>query len=536
MTCFFSLYNMAEGSEHAGAGGRGGGNSQSQVIQVPEPEPHPVMEQLPDVHYCINSPPPWPQALLLGFQHYILTLGMTVLIPTVIVPEMGGGHAEKAKVIQNLLFVSGLSTLLQTWFGTRLPTVVVGSYSYIIPTMSIVHAKRYSNYTDPYERFTHTIRGIQGALIISSIFHVCMGFLGIWRFAIRFLSPLSVVPYVTFTGLSLYHLGFPMLAKCVEVGLPALIVMYLNHFVSTKRLIMYERFALLFSIASAWLLAQLLTSSTAYNHKPESTQNSCRTDRAGLISGSEWFHLPLVPFPWGVPTFNFGEALAMIAASFVSLFESTGTFYAAARYGSGTPVPPHVVSRGTGWVGVASLVNGFVGSVTGCTASVENAGLLALTKAGSRRVIQISAGFMIFFSIAGKLGAVLASIPLPIIAAMNCIFFGYFCNLNSFRTKFVLGLSFFLGISIPQYFIEYFHVKHHHGWFNDIVSVIFMSHTTVAALVAFILDITLSREDDAVRKDIGLQWWEKFSVYNADGRNADFYKLPCRLNEFFPAL
>lgn len=33
----------------------------------------------------------------------------------------------------------------------------------------------------------------------------------------------------------------------------------------------------------------------------------------------------------------------------------------------------------------------------------ENAGLLALTKVGSRRVVQISAGFMIFFSILGKL-------------------------------------------------------------------------------------------------------------------------------------
>ena len=54
-------------------------------------------------------------------------------------------------MIQNLLFVSGLSTLLQTWFGTRLPTVVVGSYSYIIPAMSIIHAKRYTKYTDPYE-------------------------------------------------------------------------------------------------------------------------------------------------------------------------------------------------------------------------------------------------------------------------------------------------------------------------------------------------------------------------------------------------
>lgn len=33
----------------------------------------------------------------------------------------------------------------------------------------------------------------------------------------------------------------------------------------------------------------------------------------------------------------------------------------------------------------------------------ENAGLLALTRVGSRRVVQISAGFMIFFSILGKL-------------------------------------------------------------------------------------------------------------------------------------
>ena len=30
-----------------------------------------------------------------------------------------------------------------------------------------------------------------------------------------------------------------------------------------------------------------------------------------------------------------------------------------------------------------------------------------------------------------------------------------FCNLNSFRTKFVLGFSIFMGLSIPQYFNEY---------------------------------------------------------------------------------
>ncbi|KAL2977347.1 hypothetical protein AAZX31_13G061600 [Glycine max] len=150
---------------------------------------------------------------------------MIVLIPTMIVPEMGRRHAEKAKVIHNLLFVFGLSTFLQTWFGTRLPTIVVGSYNCIIPTMSIVHANSLLVIMLPINRGSLTIRGIQGALIISSIFHVCMGFLGIWRFVVRFLNPLSVVPYVTFTGQCLYHLVFPMLEKCIEVGLPTLIVM-----------------------------------------------------------------------------------------------------------------------------------------------------------------------------------------------------------------------------------------------------------------------------------------------------------------------
>lgn len=34
-----------------------------------------------------------------------------------------------------------------------------------------------------------------------------------------------------------------------------------------------------------------------------------------------------------------------------------------------------------------------------------------------------------------------------------------FCNINSFRTKFILGFSFFMGLSIPQYFREYYVVS-----------------------------------------------------------------------------
>ncbi|KAL0545563.1 hypothetical protein IC582_015449 [Cucumis melo] len=520
-------------------------------------QPHPVKEQLPGIQYCINSPPPWPEAFVLGFQHYVLTLGFSVLIPSLIVPQMGGGDVEKAKVIQTLLFVSGLNTLFQSLFGTRLPVVVVGSYAYLIPTISIVLAKRYASLTDPQDRFIQSMQGIQGALIVASCFQMVMGFLGFWRNTVRFFSPLSVVPCVTFTGLGLYHLGFPMLAKCVEIGLPGLIIIvfisqYLPHLLKTKKPI-YDRYSVLFSIVIIWLYAQLLTSSTVYNHKPATTQKSCRTDQAGLLSTAPWIYIPY-PFQWGGPTFNAGEAFAMMAASVVSLFESTGTFFAASRYGSATPVPASIISRGSGWLGVGVLLNGMFGSVTGTCASVENAGLLALTRVGSRRVIQISAGFMIFFSVFGKFGALFASIPLPIIAALYCVFFGYvsssglgflqFCNLNSFRTKFILGTSFFLGLSIPQYFREYYHqdlnpsehIYSGQGWFNDVIVVIFISHATIASLVALILDCTLFRENDATRKDSGLLWWEKFCLYSSDVRNDEFYALPFCLNKLFPSV
>lgn len=45
----------------------------------------------------------------------------------------------------------------------------------------------------------------------------------------------------------------------------------------------------------------------------------------------------------------------------------------------------------------------YCSSLMGFKKCRENAGLLALTRVGSRRVIQISAGFMIFFSVFGRL-------------------------------------------------------------------------------------------------------------------------------------
>ena len=50
----------------------------------------------------------------------------------------------------------------------------------------------------------------------------------------------------------------------------------------------FDRFAVIFSVAIVWLYAYILTVSGAYKHAEQTTQLSCRTDRAGIIGGALW--------------------------------------------------------------------------------------------------------------------------------------------------------------------------------------------------------------------------------------------------------
>ena len=58
---------------------------------------------------------------------------------------------DNVSVVQTLLFVRGINTLLQTLFGTRLPTVVGSSYAFLVPIISIVHDSSIMDMPEPHE-------------------------------------------------------------------------------------------------------------------------------------------------------------------------------------------------------------------------------------------------------------------------------------------------------------------------------------------------------------------------------------------------
>ncbi|KAH9749062.1 nucleobase-ascorbate transporter 2 [Citrus sinensis] len=502
---------------------------------------HPPMDQLQGLEYCIDSNPSWGEAIALGFQHYILALGTAVMIPSFLVPLMGGSDGDKVRVVQTLLFVEGINTLLQTLFGTRLPTVVGGSYAFMVPIISIIHDPSLASIEDNHVRFLNTMRAVQGALIVASSIQIILGYSQLWAICSRFFSPLGMVPVISLVGFGLFDRGFPVVGRCVEIGIPMLIL-----FIAFSQLDP--------TIGSSPQLSPELDpmvgsscASGAYKHRPDLTQMNCRTDKANLISSAPWIKIPY-PLQWGAPTFDAGHAFGMMAAVLVSLIESTGAYKAASRLASATPPPAHVLSRGIGWQGIGILLSGLFGTLSGSSVSVENVGLLGSTRVGSRRVIQISAGFMIFFSMLGKFGAFFASIPFTIFAAVYCVLFGLvasvglsflqFTNMNSMRNLFITGVALFLGLSVPEYFREYtakaLHGPAHTraGWFNDFLNTIFFSSPTVALIVAVFLDNTLDYKDSA--KDRGMPWWVKFRTFKGDTRNEEFYTLPFNLNRFFP--
>ncbi|XP_058007376.1 nucleobase-ascorbate transporter 4-like isoform X1 [Hevea brasiliensis] len=477
------------------------------------------------IQFPIPENPSWsnPKLYGWGFQHFVVNVGSTVIVPSVMVSVGGGGNVEKARAIQASLFVMG-NTLLQICFGTRLSVSMETSQAYTIPIISIA-LSTYSNFNnslDPHQRFEQFMRRVQGASLISSIFQMVIGFSGLAKYFARHLSPLASVPLVTLTGLGLYVRGFPLVAKCAEIGLPALaILVFLTQFLpriwKAKKEIAGQ-VAIILSVAIVWTYAEILTVAGAYDNTTQETQMNCRTDSSGLIGAAPWIKNPH-PFQWGTPIFEAGDALSMMAASLVAVIESSGTFYASSKLSGAPPIPPYALTRGIGIQGIGTMIDAVFGAGNGSTASVEDAGLLGLTQVGSRRVVIVSAIFMVFLSVLGKVGAFFASIPLPIVGALHTVLFPYvasaglqyleFCNVNSFRSKLILGFSLFMGLSVPQYFKEYVFLSGHGPvntgttWFNDIVQVIFSSPPTVALIVAFFLDRTHTPGACSTWKDSG---------------------------------
>lgn len=137
-------------------------------------------------------------------------LGSIVLIASTLVPRMGGDHVsyvryvlcdkisyytsltlgiihlalmlilslyssfeqgDKARVIQTLLFMSAINTLLQTFFGSRLPTVMNSSFAFMLPVSSIIN-----DYSDRNFKSEHEVYSLVMDILLILYFRIAISF------------------------------------------------------------------------------------------------------------------------------------------------------------------------------------------------------------------------------------------------------------------------------------------------------------------------------------------------------------------------
>ncbi|XVE86870.1 hypothetical protein DITRI_Ditri18aG0070000 [Diplodiscus trichospermus] len=438
----------------------------------------------PGLRVGLRDNPGFGALIYYGLQHFLSLAGSLIFIPLLMVPVMGGTDKDTATVISTMLLISGISTIMHSSLGTRLPLVQGSSFIYLAPALVISNARDYRNLTE--HKFRHIMRELQGAIIVGSVFQSILGFSGLMSLLLRLINPIVVAPTVAAVGLAFFSFGFPQAGSCVEVSVPLILLvlictLYLRG-ISIFGHRLFRIYAVPLSVMITWTYAFFLTAGGAYDYKgcsadiPSSnilvdecrkhayTMRHCRTDVSNAWRDAAWVRIPY-PLQWGVPIFHFRTSLIMIIVSLVASVDSVGTYHSASLLVSSKPPTPGVVSRGIAMEGFCSMLAGLWGSGTGSTTLTENTHTINVTKMASRRAVVFGALFLILFSFVGKVGAILASIPLSLAASILCFLWALvvavglstlqYTQTTSFRNITIVGVSLFLGLSIPAYFQQY---------------------------------------------------------------------------------
>ncbi|XP_017296453.1 solute carrier family 23 member 1 isoform X2 [Kryptolebias marmoratus] len=515
-----------------------------------------------DMLYTIEDVPPWYLCILLGLQHYLTCFSGTVAVPFILAEAMCVGRDQNtvSQLIGTIFTTVGITTLIQTTVGVRLPLFQASAFAFLIPAQAILSLDRwkcpsedeiYGNWSLPLNTshiWQPRMREIQGAIIMTSLVEVVIGLCGLPGLLLEYIGPLTITPTVSLIGLSVFTTAGDRAGS--HWGLSALcmllIVLFAQYLRTTSvpvpvyskrkgltsiRVQIFKMFPIILAIMLVWFICYVLTLTDLLPNNPDHYGHKGRTDARGdIMTSSPWFRVPY-PCQWGLPVVTVAGVLGMLSATMAGIVESIGDYYACARLSGATIPPIHAINRGIFIEGVCCIIAGLLGTGNGSTSSSPNIGVLGITKVGSRRVVQYGAGIMFLLGSVGKFTALFASLPDPILGGMFCTLFGMITavglsnlqlvDLNSSRNLFVLGFSMFFGLTLPTYLDAHPNaISTGLAELDQILTVLLSTEMFVGGFLAFCLDNTIP----GTKQERGLVQWLSSSGSLSSGSSS--YDLP----------
>ena len=139
------------------------------------------------------------------------------------------------------------------------------------------------------------------------------------------------------------------------------------------------------------------------------------------VGKAPWVDVVL-PFAFGMPTFDAVSILTMVLVMIVVMIESTGMFLALSEI-TGKPIGPRELTAGLRTDGLGTLIGGIFNTFP-YTSFSQNVGLVGVTGVRSRFVCVAAGLIMIVLGLLPKMAALVESVPQFVLGGAGLVMFG----------------------------------------------------------------------------------------------------------------
>ena len=339
---------------------------------------------------------PIPKLGVYGLQHVLAFYAGAVVVPILLAGAIGLTEEQLIHLINADLFTCGIASIIQSigfWkVGVKLPLLQGVTFTAVSPMIAIAMANGGG---------TEGLLYIYGAVIIAGLFTFFIA--PYFAKLIRFFPPVVTGTVITIIGIALLPVAAldavggganpdPTSSKNLAYAMGTLAIIVIIQRV-------FKGF-----MATVAVLAGLVIGTGIAFFLGDATFDSVGT--------SPWFEVT-TPFFFGIPKFSAAAIISMIVVMLITAVETTGDVFA-----TGEIVEKRVggedVSRALRADGLSTFIGGVPNSFP-YTCFAENVGLVRLTRVKSRYVVAAAGVFMILIGLIPKAGALVASVPPPVL-------------------------------------------------------------------------------------------------------------------------
>lgn len=350
--------------------------------------------------------PPAGKLAALGLQHVLAFYAGAVIVPLLIASSLKLDTATTVHLINADLLTCGLATIIQSvgvgkHVGVRLPIIQGVTTTAVAPIIAVG-----LGVTDG-KGGVESLPTVYGAIIVAGLFTFFIT--PVFARLLKFFPPVV-------TGTVLLVMGTSLLAVSTND--------FVNYAESTPsgRDLAYGFGTFLVIVLAQRFLRGFLGTLSILIGLVGGTVVALLLGDANLDAVGEAAAFGVTtPFYFGLPRFDAMACISLIIVMMITMVETTGDVFATGEI-VGRRIRRSDVARAIRADGLSTTLGGVLNSFP-YTCFAQNVGLVRITGVKSRWVAVAAAGIMIVLGLLPKAGAVVASIPAPVLGAASLMLF-----------------------------------------------------------------------------------------------------------------